>query len=117
MGYESRIYVMNRMENKESGYVGACEIAQFEMCKMGYDSGFYELFTTPIDFDLVVVDDFTREDCYGDHCKSASVKTVAAWLREELKRSDYRRLKPLLGFLEAIDEEQWNDIRVVHFGC
>lgn len=117
MGYESKIIIIERCEF-ENGYVAGIEIAQVNMCKMVYSSGFHELFDTPIDFDLYDNDDEpTRKDCYGDHCKMASVGTLAQWLREEVERDDYRRLKPLLGLLEGFNVNQWSgELVAVHYG-
>ena len=117
MGYESKVIIVERVEFG-SGHVAGIEVAQVNMCKMGYGNGFHELFDTPIDFDLYGMDDEpTREDEYGDHCGMTNIGTLVDWLREAVEHDDYRRLKPLLGLLEGFDVNQWNDELVaVHYG-
>ena len=115
MGYDSRLYIVERFEYCEKAH--AVEIAQFDMCVMGYDRGFHELFDTEIDYEICDYGEYTMTDYYGVVCKWAHVGTVIEWLSKEVRHNDYRRLKPLLGFLEGIDESQWGELQVVHFGC
>jgi hypothetical protein len=122
MGYDSRVYLMHRVEFErgEAKHVMACEVACFDLCVMRCE--FRKLFTDEIDYDLYLTNDFgeqvTRKDLYGDVCKWSGVGKVRDWLRDEVKRSNYRRLRPFLGFLEGIDESQWEgDLQLVHFGC
>ena len=121
MGYESRVYVIERKEYvSPSGkpFVFGSEVACFHMCVMG--KSFVDLFEDEIDYDLYFSnssgEETTRKDFYGAVCKHASIGTVREWLRNQVEVNDYRRLRPLLGFLESIDESEWDELQVVHFG-
>ncbi len=120
MGYESRLFIMNRTtwENTDKTvYHYAQELARINMCVMGYDNGFIELFTMPVDFEIYGDNDADlTTDKYGDHVKYADFDTVIAWLEEIIKTDNYRRLKPLLAYLKAFDKTQWEDLIVVHYG-
>lgn len=119
MGYESRLYVVNRCKASDWGdYVFAERIAVFNMCCVGWNPD--KIFTEPIDFMLGRDNDGNGEpiynDKYGKRCHMASVSTVIKAI-EKLEEADhYRRFKPLLGFLKSLDESEWDDLRVVHFG-
>lgn len=120
MGYESRIFIMDRNENEAPNgekYAWAEKIAMVNMCKMGYDSGFHELFTEPIDYKIFIDDEHdVDEDCYGEHLKYATVQTVIDWLEKEIGKDDYRRLPVLLGLLKGFQTDRWSELQVVHYG-
>lgn len=123
MGYESKLYVMNRNEyeyvnrdGEERKDVYAIEIARFDMCKMV--PSFRDLFTEPTDFDVYGDGgEPIKADCYGVALAYAPARKVAEWLEGEIGRDDYRRLKPLLAFLKAAEAEHWDgELVVVHYG-
>lgn len=120
MGYESRIFVMNRKIIKSEkpeieDYIYAEMLAEINMCCM--ETTFPKLFQTPIDFDIFGENDaFLTLDKYGKRCNYAEFAPVIEWLKEDIKQSDYRRLKPLLAYLEAFDPAQWNELILVHYG-
>ena len=119
MGYESRLYVVNRVKKSWTGDEAWAErLAVFNMCCVGWNPD--KIFTEPIDFMLGRDNDGNGEpiydDKYGKRCHMASVSTVIEAI-EKLEEADhYRRFKPLLGFLKSLDESEWDDLRVVHFG-
>lgn len=116
MGYESRIFITERIEWPD-GTVYANKIATVDMCKMGYSSGFHELFDKPIDYKVFVDEEHeTDKDLYGDHLKYASIQTVIDWLENQIEKDDYSRLPVLLGLLKGFDPGKWHDLQVVHFG-
>lgn len=116
MGYESRLYIVKK--NKAINYAEV--IARYDCCKMGYNSGWRELFNKPFESTMYAEDGNAKleEDDYGDKLKSADFSTVIQWLEKEVKRSDYRRLKPLLSLLKGFDLSQWRDgeMEIVHYG-
>lgn len=121
MGYESRIFIVNRKEYKgyknEKSYVSAEKIADIEMSKM-YD-GFTDLFDRKVDYELYIdsEDETTNTDKYGEVMTCTDCKTVINYLEKLiLKGADYRRLFLLLGLLKGIKEEQWEEIQIVHYG-
>ena len=120
MGYESRIFIVNRNEinyNNGTPYVWAEKIADIKMSCM-YD-GFTDLFDKEIDYELYINngDEKTQTDKYGDIMTYTDCKTVIDYLEKLIADGeDYRRLGLLLGLLKGIDESQWNEIQVVHYG-
>ena len=120
MGYESRVFVVNRNEvkhNNGTSYVYAEKIADIKMCCM--TNGFTNLFNKKVDYELFVdnADESTQTDKYGNVMTYTDCKTVINFLEKLIEDGEnYRRLNLLLGLLKGIDENQWNDIQVVHYG-
>lgn len=116
MGYESRLYIVKKCS--QINY--AEKIAIFDCSCMGYNNGWKELFNKPFDCTLYLEDGDTEveKDCYGEELKCADFSAVIEWLEKEVKKSDYRRLKPLLGLLKSFDLSQWTDgeMLIVHYG-
>lgn len=121
MGYESRLIVVDRWETKSFDgkrvlTVWGDKIAQFDMGYVAWNPNV--VFTKPVDFPIGFDkwEEPTYTDKYGKHCGMADIHTVINVV-EALEKSDhYRRFKPLLGFLKSLDESEWDDLRVVHFG-
>lgn len=137
MGYESKVYVVNVLEHRhplvnrvtkqpcldENGKQIMAEgygqiVAMIDMCKMGYDSGWKELFTKEIDYKIFAEngDEDTDEDCYGEHIKSGDITAIISWLENQIKIEHYRRLKPLLSLLRGFTPDEWEDLQVLHYG-
>ena len=120
MGYESRVFVVNRNEIKHNDgntYVCAEKIADIKMSCMGY--GFTDLFDKKVDYELFIdnEDEATQKDKYGNVMTYTDCKTVIDHLEKLIADGEnYRRLTVLLGLLRGFNEEQWNDIQVVHYG-
>ena len=118
MGYESRICVMDELEY--NGGVHALKLATIDMS--GMETSFMDLFQTPIEYKIYADDpnEDTDTDCYGAKIKSADIDTVLNWLFNEIniKKNDYRRLRPLYYLLEAYKEDitKWHNIKVLHYG-
>ena len=120
MGYESRVFIVNRSEheypNGES-WIYAEKIADIKMSCM-YD-GFTNLFNKKVDYELYIdnEDESTNIDKYGEVMTYTDCKTVINFLEKLIADGEnYRRLTMLLGLLKGINEEQWNEIQVVHYG-
>ena len=119
MGYESRLYVVNRRELRWDGKslgIYRDMIAKFDMSCVRWNPD--EIFTTPIDFHIGYNEknEPIYNDLYGKRCGMASVSAVISAIEALEGREHYRRFKPLLGFLKGLDESEWDDLRVVHFG-
>ena len=119
MAYESRIFIVDRKENKfkDSTYVYADKIADVKMACM--TDGFIDLFDKKVDYELYVDngDESTQADKYGETMTYTDCKTVIDYLENLIADGeDYRRLPVLLGLLKGINEEQWDNIQVVHYG-
>lgn len=120
MGYESRVFVVNRNEiehGNEKKYVYAEKIADIKMACM-YD-GFVDLFDKKVDYELYIDngDEATQTDKYGQTMTCTDCQTVIDYLEKLIADGkNYRRLSMLLGLLKGINEEQWDNIQVVHYG-
>ena len=120
MSYESRVFIVNRNEiehGNEKFYVYAEQIADIKMGNM-YD-GFTDLFDKKVGYELYVDsgDETTQTDKYGETMRYTNCKTVIAYLENLIADGkSYRRLTMLLGLLKGINEEEWNDIQIVHYG-
>lgn len=133
MGYESKIIIADRHDCTTpicGGRVYGCEIARFDLAKMGYSvyggKRFTDLFTTPIDFDLHVnpgkenqEENYYKMDRYGEICKyTADIDGVISWLEQSELDDPYRRAKLFLNFLRVLKEsvQDFNQIVLVHYG-
>lgn len=123
MGYESRIYICDRAEHKNNNeeivWVYNEVIAAIDMCKMGYDNGWRELFNKELTGDFYGMDggdETIIEDLYGSTLQYTEIDKVVTWLENEMQKSDYRRLAVLYNMLKGFNAEQWNNLIVVHYG-
>ena len=120
MGYESRVFVVNRneIERKDGSiYVWAENIADVKMSSMY--NGFTDLFDKQVDYELYIDngDEFTKTDKYGNVMTYTDCKTVIDYLEKLIANGEkYRRLTVLLGLLKGFNEEDWDNIQVVHYG-
>lgn len=119
MGYESRVFVINRceIEHNNGMYVWGEKIADIKMSSMY--NGFTDLFKKKIDYKIFIdsEEEDTQTDKYGDTMTYTDCKTVITYLENLIADGEnYRRLTILLGLLKGIDETEWNDIQIVHYG-
>ena len=129
MGYDSRIYVVEKHTNSitlpvviddvnygnrvwsqviASMEMGKCPIvANFMRCQPETDSYIY----ADDGNTMIVTDDYDKimTECSIDEL----IKVVE---KEIYSGNDYRRLSPLYGLLKAFKANQWNEIRVLHYG-
>jgi len=117
MGYESKLYVVNKRgslpgESKQYAEV----ITFFNMCKFG---AFNDIFTKEADCYIYADDGNTEitEDRYGNALKETSLENVIEYLEEYKTTQDhYRRVEPLLGLLKSFDISEWDNLVVLHYG-
>lgn len=125
MGYESRIIVVNVVEYPEK-IVGNAVFPKFSYVeeiasiKMGcMEQGFHQLFDKAIDYKIGTPDFEEKEtdkDRYGCHIKSGDISRIIQWIEDKVREDNYRRLKPLLGFLKGFDTKQWDRLEVLYYG-
>lgn len=114
MGYESRILVVDKMDN-DFGSI----IADLKLSRMPRE--FVELFNQKADFDVYITseDKPTKTDCYGKELKCAKLVDVYDWL-EANEQTEYRRQTLARYTLQSFiqNSELWNDcnLYVVHYG-
>lgn len=123
MGYESRIFIVNRFTIDFEDRVDICaeKIADIKLGKMY--SGFRYIFNKKIDYSIYVdsADYDTNIDKYGEKLKYASISDVISYLENLMKSEDYkvnphRRIMPLYSLLKGFNENEWHDLQVVHYG-
>ena len=121
MGYESRIYIVNKSKVlPEEPMVWGEIIAVFNMCKYPPIADF--MAQQPATDCYVYADDGnTRitEDRYGKPLTETSVASLVKLLEEQLNHGDsYRRIGPLLGMLQEfrIVEYKFENLVVLHYG-
>lgn len=129
MGYESKVYICSRISNTE--YIYNEVIAAVDMCKMGYDTGWHDLFNKKLDGDFLGFDhDNPRNqdwentellDAYDEPMMYADIDTVKEWVNNQIENGeDYRRLFVLKAVLDSFDKTRWESDRakliVVHYG-
>ncbi len=121
MGYESRIYIVEKRtkwDDEDKRY--ASVIAVFDMCCIG---DLTRIFESEADCYFYADDGNTQvlEDMYGDPLKETTVKDMIDALEAEIENgNNYRRLFPLLSALKVLNEQQangvWQNIAVLHYG-
>lgn len=121
MGYESKLYIVQRSSLKDNnGMTYASVLAMFDMCKMG---SLIDVFEKKTDLYFYGSDGNTRilEDMYGDPIREAKIEDVIDVLEEAVENGDnYRRIFPLLAALKTFYEQQedgiWDKLAVLHYG-
>lgn len=132
MGYESKIFVVERCEYNDGCGACAFPVASFDLCKMGHnDKEFFAAFKREIDYALFLpvsdkdgnsVVQAVNEDCYGEHMKAADLQDLIDALKISEQRDHYRRLPPLIAMLEALvaERDDWYSeterLEAVHYG-
>lgn len=121
MGYESRIYVVDKKEHLfcEDKCWGEI-IAMFNMCKYYPVADFMR--EQPETDCYIFADDgntMILEDRYDKPLTESSLDAVIEILERELQNGDnYRRTAPLLGMLKALkaESDKFKNLVVLHYG-
>ncbi len=123
MGYESRLYVINKSWiNRKFGektMTYAEIVASFELCKV-YGIDFAKYPPTKY-FIYAEGNDETIEDLYGDPLRELTLEEVVKEIEKAMdKDPSYRRWKPCLAMLREFknaNKSEWNnDLAVLHYG-
>lgn len=128
MGYESKLYFKNKY---------GIEICNIDMCKMGYDNGWRELFKTEYEKGLYVgfggmgltteqqqewgceeiPDIEIHRDRYGDTLKYCDIEDLYQWCKVHKNKMDYSMLDLLYKITKELrKKDKYGEIVVVHFG-
>lgn len=121
MGYENRIYVVNKYKSKgfeESvkDYF-ACEvIATFNLC--GIDCDIRNKIESFPDTDcyIWVNDTPITTDCYGRAIKEIPLKEAIKIFSYASAVHDYRRYEPCASLLRGFNPQEWDDLVVLSYG-
>lgn len=118
MGYESRLYVVNKSHIKDGEKVWAEKVAMFELCKTYTVSGQLDKYPTTNVY-IYSDDGNTRieEDMYGELLKEIPIDDMISILEGAMQKEKYRRYAPCLAMLRGFDKNEWGDnLVVLHYG-
>jgi hypothetical protein len=119
MGYESKLYIVNKMgetkiESEKKRY--AQVVAMYDICKFGAFDGLFQTVTNC----YIYADDGDTEileDRYGEPLKEATITEVIEYLEKYKENKEpYKRVEPLLALLKGFNLEEWENLKVLHYG-
>ena len=118
MGYESRLYVVDKHEKF------SCEdrcwgeiIVMINLCTVyGVSSKMRKYPET--DCYIYASDGNTHivEDLYDEVMSEIPIDDAIKIIEEASKKDDYRRYAPCLALLKSFDKSQWKNLVVLHYG-
>ena len=115
MGYESKLYVVDKHDWKWCDEKWGEVIASFDLCCVPINFSQYP--TT--DCYIIADDGNTKitEDQYGSPLKEVPVKDMINMIEKEIEADeDYRRYQPCLNLLKGFDLSRWENLVVLHYG-
>lgn len=113
MGYESKIFIVEKSTIKENEKRYAELIAMVNACKF-YDLS--KVFTVETDCYIYYNGEKILEDKYGEPLTEAPIEDVIDFLEKSEQENPYRRARILLELLKSFKSEDWNDLAVLHYG-
>ena len=127
MGYESRLYVVDKSDHKitvdekiegqvqEREYVLGELLTTFNLCSLGGEC--YRLWDRNCtDCTFLDGNEFVTVDKYGKHLTETPLKEAIEILEKAERKQHYRRLLPVIAYLRFIDESEWDNVVVLHYG-
>lgn len=112
MAYNSKIIIVEKKNNFYD------DIAILDLCCMGYNNHWTELFDKELDDKIRFEGKDRKTDAYGDKLKYATIQEVIAWCENitDDELLEYRRFKMLKSFLTSLDLKDWDEVIVIHYG-
>ena len=117
MGYESRLYVVNKTNGDIGSRCWAEVIAMINLCKV-YDVS-DKMRKYPETDCFIYADDGNTEiveDRYDDVMKEIPIDDAIKIIEEASMNDNYRRYAPCLALLKSFDKSQWENLVVLHYG-
>lgn len=121
MGYESRLFVVNKTNqhggDDKSKIVWAEKIASFNLCKVCDVSD--KMRKYPATNAYIYADDGNTEivsDAYGEPLREIPISDAIKIIEDAAKIDNYRRFAPCLQLLKGFDPSEWGDLVVLHYG-
>ena len=117
MGYESKLYIVNKSDIYDDGMKYGQVIATFDLCKVG--SVARKIAKYPNTDAYIYADDGnTRitKDLYGEPFKEIPIADMIEILERESEADPYRRYRPCIQLLKGFDASEWKDLVVLHYG-
>ena len=121
MGYESRLYVVQKFDGssfRDDGKCWAEVIAVFNLSKVYPVSNIIrnKYPDTNCYFNVFESDEDVVEDLYGSPLKEVPISDMIDILENAMQKEDYRRFAPCLGLLKGFNPEEWDNLAVLHYG-
>lgn len=116
MGYESRLYVAEKSDYEYADYAFADMIARYDLCcAPDVADAFLKYPATRCHLYDDMGEEIT-EDMYGNAIREIPIDDAITIIKAAAKKEKYRRFKPILTLLKALDPDEWGEIVVLHFG-
>lgn len=112
MGYESKLFIVDKSYALAEPWGEV--IASFDLCCVP-DIDFNKYPAT--DCYIYEGNEKITEDCYGSPLKELTISEAVEEIKTAMaKDRSYRRWKPVLGLLKGFKEDDWDCLRVLHYG-
>ncbi len=116
MGYESKLYVVDKHHYNWGNKAWGEKIAMFDLCCVpGLNFNKY-----PATNCYILADDGNTEiteDAYGEVLSEIPIKDAIQMLEDVIEKEKYyRRYKPCLDLLKGFNPDDWEDLVVLHYG-
>ena len=117
MGYESRLYVVEKSSLFDERYNKrwAEVVAVFDLCKCDSVTSQFRDYPATDCFITIGATD-VEKDLYGKPLNEIPIKDAIKILRKAAKTDTYRRYKPCIALLNGFDLSQWGDLVVLNYG-
>lgn len=109
MGYESRLYVVDKLD--DYGEV----IAVFNLCKVSSVASKMKKYPAT-NLYIYSGDKKITRDCYGEPLTEIPIKDAISIIEEAAADSNYRRFEPCLNMLKGFELNRWHNLVVLHYG-
>lgn len=109
MGYESKLYVVDKLDNY--GEI----IAVFNLCKVPTVAEKMKTYP-PTNVYICSGDTEITTDCYGKPLTEIPIKDAISIIEDAAMNEHYRRFAPCLNMLKGFELNRWHDLVVLHYG-
>ena len=127
LGYESRLHIVNKTDRVIDVYSNdlsecvKCQkkwgelLATINLCCLGGEC--YPLWHgNATDCTFSDGNEYVLEDCYGEPLTEHTVSETIELLERSEANNHYRRLAPAIAYLRGINEAEFDNIVVLHYG-
>ena len=115
MGYESKLYVVDKHDWKWCEEKWGEVIASFDLCRVPINFAHYpatDCYIFSDDGDTKIT-----EDKYGSPLREIPMNELINMIENVIKETDYyRRYQPCLSLLKGFNPKDWENLIVLHYG-
>lgn len=122
MGYESKLFIVDKSKYSSPSIENGrhwCEIiATFDLCKVYSVSDIMRKYPETDGYIyLPGYDDPIISDLYDEIMKEIPIKDAIKIIEDaEKAEPNYRRFKPCISLLKSFNENEWENLVVLHYG-